>query len=529
MSPAASLKVAGAPRDALALGTLRALEGEPLARFLSAQRWFGGKGQANLSPRFRDVIPLFTEEMDAVLARIDVPAHEGAVTTYQLPILAKLGGVDPADPTLLARIETSAGAGTLVDAAGDEAFRARLLRALHGGEQWESGGLRWIAERTSDDLPAPETPSRVLGGEQSNTSILYGERAMAKLYRRLAAGPNPEVEISEFLTRRGFPNIPALLGLIRIRDAGGTETAAGVFQEFVAAIGDGWTYARRRIRELMIATDAAPAGRAAFLADCRRLGEVTGGLHRELAADATSEAFAPEPVTPEDLARWATDLRRQVDRSLGLLESSLASGRVEGPVAAEARAVLAQARPLGERASAFLAGIQWTRGAAGAAGAKIRHHGDYHLGQVLRRPSGDFVILDFEGEPARPLAERRRRHSPLRDVAGMLRSFAYAVAATLKDEPPGSSLADCRSEAAVLSAAMRTVYLEAYFAAGPQAPILPADAASRAGLLAVFEIEKVFYELAYELDNRPHWVDIPLGAVRALVGERMRDGADAHA
>ena len=180
--------------------------------------------------------------------------------------------------------------------------------------------------------------------------------------------------------------------------------------------------------------------------------------------------------------------------------------------------VLTEARALLGRATAFLAALG--RGA----GARIRHHGDYHLAQVLRKTDGDFVILDFEGEPARPLAERRQRHSPLRDVAGMLRSFAYAAAVTVKEDAPANGdVRPFRARADALTAEMQQAFRSGYFCAAPSAPILPASSDVTQGLLTIFEIEKAFYELAYELNNRPSWADIPLAGIRELLSRGVPD------
>jgi maltose alpha-D-glucosyltransferase/alpha-amylase len=180
--------------------------------------------------------------------------------------------------------------------------------------------------------------------------------------------------------------------------------------------------------------------------------------------------------------------------------------------------VLTEARALLGRATAFLAAL------GPDAGSRIRHHGDYHLGQILRKRDGDYVILDFEGEPARPLAERRQRHSPLRDVAGMLRSFSYAAAVTVKDDAPTSADArPIRAEAGALATEMQRAFRSGYFHTAPSAPILPASSHVTEGLLTIFEIEKAFYELAYELNNRPGWADIPLAGIRELASRALPD------
>lgn len=507
-SSASTIRVDGGLGSGLSPAVLRRLDGEPLLGFLRRQRWFGAKGQADAKARVRDVIPLFTEPVETVVARVEV-SGASSVATYQLPLAVRTGAAEEAG--VLALVESPSARGAVFDAVLDAGFRKRLLAALRGGECFETPAARWSAEPHGSSLPDLDTPSRVLGGEQSHSSIAYGEVAILKIYRRVTAGPNPEVEIAEFLAALGFPHIPALLGLIRIAEANGDETFAGIMQEFVPSLGDGWSYVRGQIRDLLIAPHVEKTGAEALLEDCRRLGEITGALHRALSSDGSNADFAPEPVGAGDLARWKEGLRSQIDTSAALLETALRSGTIAVAQATCARDVLAKAGALGDRAAAFLSAV------ADDAGSRIRHHGDYHLGQVLRTRDGDFVILDFEGEPARPLAERRMRHSPLRDVAGMLRSFAYAAAVSVKEAAtPTRAPLDVGARASSLAAEMQRAFRDGYFRGAPASPILPASPALTDGLLTVFEIEKVFYELAYELNNRPQWADIPLGGIRML-------------
>jgi len=514
---AATVRVPVRLRDALSLSALRELDGEPLIEFLRRQRWFGSKGLAAATARFRGVIPLFSAPIDAAIARVEVIADQASIATYQLTLAVRPG--EATDPGALAVVESGAGRGILVDAVRDADFRARLLRALRDRERFEGeGGTRWIAVAYGESLPDPDSPSRLLEGEQSNSSMVYGQSAVLKIYRRLTSGPNPEAEIAEFLAARAFAHIPTLLGLLRLVDADGSETVAGIAQQFVGSIGNGWSYARRMIRDLVITSHERTAQRAALLDDCRRLGEITGALHRALSSDASNPDFSPQSVGADDLAQWREGLRRQVDTSLTLLDASLRSGALARAGKSEARVVLAESYALLDRAIEFLSAL------GPGAGARIRHHGDYHLGQVLRKTDGDYVILDFEGEPARPLAERRQRHSPLRDVAGMLRSFAYAAAVTVKEDAPESAdPRPLRAKANALATEMQRAFRGGYFRAAPPAPIMPASPDVTEGLLTIFEIEKAFYELAYELNNRPTWADIPLRGIRELLSRALPD------
>jgi maltose alpha-D-glucosyltransferase/alpha-amylase len=508
----ATLTTHSAVADVLSSRALRRLDGPPLLRFLGAQRWFGAKGRTGLRARFRDTVAIFGSDVPAVIARVQVTAADDSTLDYQLPLTVgsalERWGIHA---NRLANVVGASEQGFVADAVGDPAFRRRLLQAMRDAETFTAGSLRWVVRRYAGELPALGTDSRLLGGEQSNTSIAYADRAIVKLYRRLTPGPNPEAEIAQFLQAQNFPHVPTLLGDIRLEEGNGEQTTLGVAQEFVASLGDGWSYVRGLLRDALRSAHSSAAGSfAALLDDCRRLGEITGRLHGALSHAGGDEAFAPRAVGAEDLVEWGSALRQQVDGAVELLQAELTAGRPDAAVAAAARVVVDRARSLADRARGFLEAI------SGDAGARIRHHGDYHLGQVLRKANGDFAILDFEGEPARPLPERRRRHSPLRDVAGMLRSFSYAAALTAKEDPRGED--DARVEATTfeLGTPLRTAFLEGYFSAAPAAPILPADPSIRDGLLRVFEIEKAFYELVYEINNRPTWVSIPLCAIRAL-------------
>ncbi len=516
---------------ALSPESLGRLDGAPLARFLGAQRWFGAKGESPRAVHVHDVIPLFA---GATLARVAVELGGGRTTLHQVVLaarpVAEVGAV-PAT-AILARLAHGDTEGVLFDAVHDPRFRRALLEAVLAGATIESGGRRWVAAPVSRPEDAGETTAgTVVAAEQSNTSIIYGARGILKLYRRLEAGENPDVEIAEFLTTRtSFRHVPALLGTTRLVDQDGATTDAGLLQQYVESRGDGWSYAL----ESLAAHLAAPAGTApAFARDARRLGTITRGLHEALASDPSHPTFGPVPVTSTDLRRWLEAIGRSITDGLDLLESRWKQGAVPQALIPEVRALLSR------RGEAMSYAGEIVAGASGAAGARIRHHGDFHLGQTLRTNDGDFVILDFEGEPARPLAERRRRHSALRDVAGMLRSFDYAAAAVRAADAErdagavrnadrerdagaaGDVDADRERRADEWRRAAREAFLDAYVGPDdtPLPAFLPADREDVHRLVALFEIEKGFYELAYELNNRPDWIAIPLRDLLRLLEE----------
>jgi maltokinase len=339
------------------------------------------------------------------------------------------------------------------------------------------------------DMVAPHEKAeraRVMGAEQSNSSIVYDERVILKLFRRVQAGHNPEVEITEALAEQGFGCVAEPLATQRVRDYD-----IAILQPFLAGAVEGWALALTSLRDLfgmhdtasipIINLDAPPpppdpaqAG-GDFSGEAARLGAMTGGMHVALA-----DAFGRHHADPRV---WAESIARQVEAL--------------GPVDLDQAGV--------KRILDELADLD--------PGAAIRVHGDYHLGQVLRTDAG-WYVLDFEGEPARPLEERRRPSSPLKDVAGMLRSFHYAsaVARTERDDEALEDLA------AAWEDRNRQAFLRGYMRAAGPGNILPPDPECVGAVLAAFELEKAVYELGYERAYRPDWEGIPLSALRRLTG-----------
>jgi trehalose synthase-fused probable maltokinase len=341
-------------------------------------------------------------------------------------------------------------------------------------------------------------PPRRLGGEQSNTSLVVGDLVMKSL-RRPPPGLNPELEIARFLTTRtAFRDVPRLAGSVEYEIAGETATLA-VVQELVPNAGDGWAYLVSALADRGAAVERRPDP---LVDDVRRLGAITGGLHVALASDDADPDFRPEPITHDDVTHWRRDIAHE------LAAADVAPRIAEAVPDAPARAA---------RALAALADL------AGAV-VKIRVHGDYHLGQVLKTPDG-FAIIDFEGEPARPLAERRRKQSALRDVAGMLRSLDYAAHAVAFRRPPADRAAALGALTA-WEALARRAFLAGYHAAAVKsaAPVVPANPADLPRACAPFELQKACYELRYELDNRPDWTAIPLAGISRILARHREDG-----
>ena len=428
---------------------------DALGAWIAGQRWFGAKSRRIDAVALEDGVRLGPGTLWIARVTLDDGSHD----RYALPLLE---GAE------------------IRDALDDPDFDRALLdliprEARAPGARGEVVGTRTRAWPSSLGADAP---ARRLSGEQSNTSIVFGDTLILKQFRRLAVGVNPDIEITRFLTEHtDFRHTPRLCGSLEYRDAGGA-CALAMAQELVGDARDGW----RWLLDRLASGDTA-------LASLRTLARRTAELHLALAADPAEPAFAPERITAADVAAWTEAVQRQLDA---------------------ARAALGDRWPPGVPARVDATGLAGLVGAA-----KLRHHGDFHLGQTLAvRDGADFAIIDFEGEPLRPLAERRRKHTPLRDVAGLLRSLGYAAASARA--PAG------------WEAAARGAFVAAYREAAGAAPFLPAGDAAFTRALAVLEVEKAAYEIVYEANNRPDWVAIP---VRGLLSatEALRSGRAAGA
>jgi len=521
------------------------LERDVLPQILPQQRWFGAKGRAIERVVLQQQDEWTTPAGSWLLAMAQVDVAGGSRHTYSLPLALawEQGDGEKLQALLhctLARVRQRARVGILYDAFWDDAFCRGVVMAMQGNEvrALPGGELRYKATRRLAEIaPTPDMPVTHPAFEQSNTLVIVGERLVLKGYRRLRRGINPEIEIGRFLTEVSpFANIAALCGSLEHVASTGETTAVAVLHEFVSNEGSGWDYALTHLRRVVDdaltrqapeAADAtlpgaAPAQpppadssslRAGFRALMDTLGRRTAELHAALARQTGDPAFDPEPFVAADIVDLRAKLAHEAQATLDLL-----AGRVETlpeNVRAEAQRLLASAEKLRTFAVALVPDA--------IDAAKTRYHGDYHLGQVLRAHH-DFVIVDFEGEPSRPLDERRAKHSPLRDVAGMMRSFGYATAVATQQSNVrtpedrarvAEPLASWRRE-------MSAAFLAGYRAAIGDAPSFPRDEATVARLIEAFTLEKALYELRYELASRPDWVAIPLGAVlEQLAGDEV--------
>ena len=425
-----------------------------LIEHVTQQRWYGAKSRGVAHSQVLDSVIVRATEPKLALALVEMRYETGAHDVYQLLYSVHDGEVEIDDDVAL----------------GCELFDALRAGTTLAGEEGtvEFHSVQGFASRASAGARG-----RSVDAEQSNTSVVFDDEAILKVFRRLEPGVNPELEMLRFLTDRDFSNAPPLGGWYAY-SGGRLGATLGILQAFVRDGTDGWELARDDL--------------AAILPRLRRLGEVTAELHTVLASDQDDPAFAAETPSVETLGLLTATVDEEIERVF-----------VELPPDAEELAPIAgRGEEVRERLRSLAQG--------GSIGKVIRVHGDYHLGQTLWA-DGDWVIIDFEGEPARTFAERRRKRSPLRDVAGMLRSFAYAARAA---EMRGATVPE------TWEADARAQFLDGYLAA-IEPSLLPPGSGGIERLLSVFELEKAVFELRYELDNRPDWVGIPVVGIQRLI------------
>ena len=536
--PAVPALFAGVVWDAILDGSMRSIvERQALVPFLQRQRWFGGKARPVSAARFVDWTTVRRGAHPAFLAVVEVEYVDGPRERYVLP-LAMISGAD-ADTieqhhghAVLSRI-TGARKGILFDGLFDDGCCALLLELAEEGRDvaMRHGRVRG-APGPVRASSAERAPIRRSAADQSNTSVIFGWQVIMKTFRRLEAGPNPDVEVSAFLSSRGFAHVPPLLGAAEYTTGHDEPSAMLMVQRFVPNQGNAWDvtvaeigryFERVRVlpevgvnrdeaRRWLESPQLTPPPRVLealgpFLSTAEILGRRTGDLHVALASAPADPAFGVEPYSAAALRDTAVTMHAHAVEQLQLLERAL-------PQFDDRRRLLA-AEVLAQRDDLLQQYGALEKLSDG--GRRIRCHGDYHLGQVLVS-EGDVVIIDFEGEPARPLAERRAPSSPLRDVAGMLRSFSYAALASVAGATTTrpEDIERLAPWAELWEVWVSTAFLRAYVSATDSISLLPAPAGDRDTLLNAFVLDKALYELGYELNNRPEWVHIPLTGLLRL-------------
>jgi maltose alpha-D-glucosyltransferase/alpha-amylase len=526
--------VIGAPMELEKLlenGQRTRIEGEILPRYLQTCRWFGSKART-----FRNLKviehPAVSEDVGAAqLWLVEINYLDAPTETYVLPVKTASGDAaravsQTAPHAVIARFEGSA-ENILFDATWDAECRSRLFDIILRREttNGRAGNLVGVAVNAFDaDQSIKPGNSRVLGAEQSNSSMLFDNKFFLKLYRKIEDGVNPDVEIIRFLTEHTqFPNVPAFLGTIEYRRPKAEPTVVCLLQNAVTNEGDVWCltldavgryYERVLARKADLQNEIAPPGAlldelfgGVYPEKMKLLGQRTGELHLALASYPDDPAFRPEPFNAMAQRSVYQNMRASLRRAFTLLEKKLCDLRAD--FHEEAKEVLGAEQEILAREKRLL--DRHTQS------AKIRIHGDYHLGQLLYTGK-DFVILDFEGEPARPLSERKLKRSALRDVAGMMRSFQYAAYSALwqpamrkEDVPFLERWAD------LWYRHMGSVFLQSYLNTTGSAVFIPQNSEDLQIMIEAYLLDKAVYEIGYELNTRPTWVVIPVRGIKHIL------------
>ena len=517
----------------LADGQRSRFEREVLPEYIRHCRWFGAKARTIRELRVVEEIPV-PGEGSAHFWFLEVTYTDGAPETYALPVKIAIGepahAIAQAAPQAVIARFAGAEEAILHDAIWDASFREQLFRAITqrqdlAGKSGKLLGVPGSALPAGDKVP----PSQVLSIEQSNSSMLFENKFFLKLYRKLEDGVNPDVEITRFLTeRRGFAHVPAFAGAIEYRREKSEPTVVCLLQAAVANEGDTWEltldavgryYERVLERKADLQIEHAPPGPlleeligGIYPQKARLLGQRTGELHLALASDPDDRAFAPEAFNALSQRSVYQNMRASLRRAFALLQKKLPElpetfrEEAKDVLAAEQK-ILAQEQRILDHSSAA---------------TKIRIHGDYHLGQALYTGK-DFVILDFEGEPARPLSERKLKRSALRDVAGMMRSFQYgAYSALWQPAMRPEDIPFLERWADLWYRQMSSVFLQSYLKATRGASFVPQREADLQVLLEAYLLDKAVYEIGYELNNRPSWVVIPIRGIKHILAEIVR-------
>jgi maltose alpha-D-glucosyltransferase/alpha-amylase len=520
-----------------------------LQSWLPSRRWFGGKARPIKTVNMLDVLTVPMDGEKAFLLFVQVEYIQSEPETYTLPLACALGekaGPICRDwpPLVFARITVkhSNQDGVLYDAIADKGFCTALLELMSNrrtlpGRQGELVSMHTPVLRHLRREGGENLEPTVSKAEQSNSSVIYGDRLILKLFRHLDVGVNPDLEIGRFLMSREFPHTPPLAGALEYQTAGEEPATVAILSSFVPGCKSAWDYTidtlsrfYERVQTLPSQKNQAPALPSTsvvklastelsqedremlgtFAQDAQTLGDRTAAMHLALASESDDPNFRPEPWTPHAQRGLFQSLRNLTLQNFQLLSQRLKT--LPAPVQAQAQQVLALKDGLLQRFKKLYEG----RIDAG----RIRIHGDYHLGQILHTGK-DFFIIDFEGEPAIPLSERRLKRSPLYDVAGMILSFHYAAYAALLKQTEHGSLQESQMKASLSwerywSAWISAIFLRAYLKGSHNAPYLPAGEPELRILLETALLRDAIYELGYELNNRPDWVKIPIQAILEL-------------
>jgi maltokinase len=451
-----------------------------LLAWLPSQRWYGAKGREVAHAEVHTLARLAEGDPEVCLHLVTLDFADGGRETYQVPLEYRAGAPDTLAHALVGELGEGDDVRMVFDALHDKEVTGAWLAHVDAGDT--VGDVAFHREPGTDPVPVG-APSIVMGAEQSNTSLVYGTEAILKVFRKVSHGLNPDIEIHSALHRAGSAHVATPLGWVEGRwseDGAHAVGSLAMLQRYLPSASQGWELAKTSVRDLYAEADLhADEVGGDFAAEAARLGAATAAVHADLAA-----TLPTGTLTPDDLRATAAGMHRRLE---------------------EAAALVPQ---LGERAKPLRAAFD-ELAALDVGVPSQRVHGDYHLGQVLRTDHG-WVLLDFEGEPARALEERRALTTPLKDVTGMLRSFDYAARHLLVLDHPHDPQLEYR--AVEWADRNRAAFCDGY------ADAAGADPRDAEVVLRAFELDKVVYEIAYEVRNRPTWLSIPLSALDRLPG-----------
>jgi len=496
---------------------------------LARTRWYPERSAEAIHPTLTSAIPFCVVGDNRPWLIFFEATQRGATARYVLPMQIEWVRFDREryNPRAFAAVRQGAREGTLLDVATDQIFIALLLRNLGESLTVEEAGLRLEFRPTSkfsDKTIKPPEYIRAVETEQSNSTALVDSDYVVKVYRKLETGINPEIEIGRFLTEvAGFANTPALLGSVELVE-GDNRSAVAIVHAFVQNQGDAWTvtsaYLDRFVDEQRLLAASEHPGESEeqvpYLRYMSQIGRRVAEMHLALAARDEFADFAPEPSTPADVQLWTEGVMTRAERVFDVLKQRRETIKEADRLLVDQ--LLAQRTSLHERLSALLP--------PDVDGLNIRHHGDFHLGQILI-VKDDIFIIDFEGEPRRPLSERRRKAPAARDVAGLIRSIDYSATAALEralkvapDENGklGAALAEWRERAA-------TTFLAAYREIMTNQCLWPVDPPAAERMLNFFLLEKAAYEIEYELAHRPEWLRVPLSGMIRILSQHSNEAS----
>lgn len=496
-----------------------------LREHLSSRRWFGGKAREIADVRISVAARLsLAADTAAHVALVRVSYNTGPEEVYQLPLMEIANPPTDASTAFPAELAVARlRHGLVIDAVADPRFGTALARLIlaHADRDTTTASARHelMPIRVIRGIDGAALPDPTLSrAEQTNSSLVFGTQVILKLYRKLELGIQPDVEMGRHLTEAGFAATPAVVGYLEYAPANSLPATLAVIDQFIPNLGDAWPLAVANAQSYLSAGDPGPLGPApmleAFKTKVGILAQRTAELHLALARPTDDPAFAPEPLTLDA----QHDLLREIQERCAIVLGQLAKRPADQFPAVQS---LRERWPILERRLV-------ARLSKPIQAQCTRIHGDYHLGQVLYT-GADFVIIDFEGEPSRPLAERRRKQSPLKDVAGMLRSFHYAASTAciqhgsmMVCDSGMSELERARAlehRAAAWYATVSQVFWQTYQTAAASGGFLPVDAEDRLTLLNAFLVDKAWYEIDYELGHRPDWLGIPIRGLLQLLDE----------